>query len=47
MFGEYYVIVCNVCLKCVGCRRDSVWVSQVVECGICLWGRFVSVGQVE
>jgi len=27
-------VIC-VCLKHVGCRGDSVWVSQMVECGIC------------
>jgi hypothetical protein len=34
VFYEYYVsCVIWVCLKHVKCRGDSVWVSQVVECG--------------
>ena len=34
MFYEHYVsCVIWVCLKHVECRGDSVWVSQVVECG--------------
>jgi len=49
MLCEYYVsYVIGVCLGRVECRGDSVWVSQVVECGL-LWGclgRLVSVDQV-
>ena len=37
-------VIC-VCLKGVECCWDSVWVSQVAECGF-LWGWLVSVGQV-
>jgi len=48
MLYEYYVsCVIRVCLERVECRGDSVWVSQVVECGL-LWGylgRLVSLGQ--
>jgi hypothetical protein len=52
--GEYWCLVsimlsCVIwfCLNRVGCRGDSVWVSQVVKGGIYLWSRLVSVGQVE
>jgi hypothetical protein len=43
VFYEYHVsCVIWVCLKHVECHGDSVWVSQVVECGFFV-GLFRSV----